>query len=244
MRSQACSFTRLLACALILIPVAAWSEASKPGFHNESEAGVVITGGNASSESLLFKELATQRWERDAIRFDGRYLRTSSRGLESAKNWLLGGRYERALSEALGIYAGQSLESDEFAGFLQRYNSDVGGQYAIVREEALRVLVEGGYRYVIENRRAGQVNQSLLRLFGEATRDWTRAFSTRASLEYLPNLTIESDYQLNLDLSASAAINEIFALKTGYTLKYRRIPVAPAVERSDTQFTTSIVAKF
>ncbi len=214
------------------------------GLSNESEAGVVLTGGNAKSQSLNFRQLSLYRWELDVLRFDGKLLRTSSSGTESAKNWLLGLRYERSLVDRFSGYAGQSIEGDVFAGFLQRYNSDIGAKYYFYKEEAFQFFSEGGYRHAIENRFTEQLSQSLLRLYLEADRAWTKTFSTRVGFEYLPNLTISSDYQLNLDLSANAAISEILALKVGYTVKYRKIPVAPATESSDTQFTTAVVAKF
>jgi putative salt-induced outer membrane protein YdiY len=83
-----------------------------------------------------------------------------------------------------------------------------------------------------------------LRLYVEANRDWNKACSSKLGIEYLPNFTISSDYQLNLNLSGTAAITEIFALKSAYEVKYRNVPVAPAVDQTDTQFTTAIVAKF
>lgn len=233
-----------LAVIIGLMPVLARSADTKLGFSNESEVGIVITGGNAKSQSLNLRQLNQHRWESDVLRFDGRFLRTSSDGNESAKNWLLGLRYERTLVDQLSGYLGQNVESDRFAGFVQRYNTDAGAKYYFLKEEIRYLFGESGYRHSIENRFTGQLTQSLLRFYVESGRNWTKTFSSRVGLEYLPNLTIASDYQLNLDLSSSAAINDIFALKVGYLTRYRRIPVAPATERYDTQFTTAVVAKF
>ncbi len=228
----------------LLLSTNAFAAETQIGLSNESEAGLVVTGGNAESESYSVRQLSRYQWEHDVLRFDGKFLSASSRGVESARNWLLGLRYERSLVESLSFFAGQSLESDVFAGFVQRYNTDAGAKYYFIKEEALTFFLEGGYRYAVENRFAGQLTQSLLRLFTEASRDWTKTFSTRVSIEYLPNLTIAGFVQLNTELSASAALSEIFALKTGYTLRYRKIPVAPATRTTDTQFTTALVAKF
>ncbi|HUP57664.1 MAG TPA: DUF481 domain-containing protein [Bdellovibrionota bacterium] len=217
---------------------------NKLGLTNESEAGVVIAGGNAESQSYSLRQTSQNRWENDAVRFDGRFLKSSSRGFESARNWLLGLRYERNLVDDLSGFAGLSVESDVFAGFLQRYNIDVGAKYYFLKEDAFSLFSEAGYRRMIENRFTGQLSQNALRFYTEGDRDWTKTFATKIGVEYLPNLTISSDYQLNLDLSASAAISDVFALKAGYLVKYRKIPAAPATKTTDTQFTTAIVAKF
>ncbi len=235
---------KLLLVFALFLAAPVYADETKPGFSNESEAGIVITAGNSESQSFSFRQLDFYRWDENTLRFDGKYLKTSSQGIESAKYWLLGLRYERGLVTHLSLFAGENIESDIFAGYLQRYNTDVGAKYYVIQEEAFYLFGEGGYRRAVENRFAGQVSQSLLRFYVEANRDWTKTFSTKAGFEYLPNLSISGDYQLNAGLSASAAINEIFALKTGYDLKFRKIPVAPASHNTDTQFTTAIVAKW
>src|SRR4051794_2777941 len=67
---------------------------STTGFHNESGAGVVIVGGNAHSASLNLSQLNTYSWEMNLIRFNAKYLRTESEGIDSARYWNLGLRYE------------------------------------------------------------------------------------------------------------------------------------------------------
>lgn len=220
------------------------ADAAATGFSNESELGVVIAAGNAKSQSYSIRQLNQQRWTSDALRFDGRFLKASADGVESARSWALGLRYERSISDQVSGYAGQNVESDRFAGYRQRYNTDLGGKYTFLQNDEMTVLSEAGYRRTIENREASQVNQNILRVYAEANRNWTKTFSSRLGVEYLPNLTISSDYQLNADLSISAAINEIFALKMGYLLKYRKIPAPPATESADSQFTSALVAKF
>ena len=63
----------------------------------------------------------------------GRYLRTNSNGVERARNWEAGLRYERALSEHFGVFVGQKAESDVFNGYIQRDSTDAGLKYTILK---------------------------------------------------------------------------------------------------------------
>jgi putative salt-induced outer membrane protein YdiY len=211
---------------------------------HESAAGVIVTGGNAPTESYNLKHASTWEWPVDLLKANASFLRTLNREQETARVWLLGLRYERGLSEFVSALVGQSVDSDRFAGIQQRYNTDLGAKYFLLKEDQFVWSAEAGYRYTLENRQAGQVAQNFVRAFTEAKRDWTPTFSTRVALEYLPNLTIDNDYQLNADLSANAAISEVFALSVAYGVRYRNVPVAPATLTTDTQFTTALVAKY
>ncbi len=214
------------------------------GFHNDSEAGVVITSGNAQSQSYDLKQSDAYGWNANLLKAYGKFLQNSAGSLQTAKYYVLGARYERTLSPDVSAFLGQNAESDRFSGYLQRYNSDAGGKYFFLKDEAITWSAEAGYRYTVENRTSGQYNQNYLRFYTEANRNWTKTFSTKLWVEYLPNLTVTNDFQLNSELSLSAALNDVFALKTAYLVKYRNILIAPAFDNTDTQFTTALVAKF
>jgi putative salt-induced outer membrane protein len=199
-----------------------------------------------NTQSLNFAQSNTYGWDEslNLVKFNGKYLDTSNNSVATARYWTAGLRYERSVSQSFSLFAGQAVESDIFSGYNQRYNSDLGGKYFIYKEDAFAWSVEAGYRYTIENRLLGQVHQNYLRAYTEATRDWTKTFSTKADVEYLPNLTVSTDYQINSEVAASAAINDSFAIKVGYVVRYRNLPPPPAIHTTDTQFTTALVSKF
>lgn len=220
-------------------------EAKALGLKNDSAAGIVVTSGNASTESLNFEQKNTYGWTtEDTLKFFGKYLFSSSNSVDTAQYWTLGLRYERGIIDRLSAYFGQAVESDLFSGYLQRYNSDVGGKYALISEDDLKWNAEAGYRYTIENRFAGQVDQNYLRFYTDVNKHWTKTASTQAAVEYLPNLTDTSDFQLNTDLAATAVLSEILSIKLDYLIKFRKEPPAPATKQTDSQFTTSLVASF
>jgi putative salt-induced outer membrane protein len=238
---------------LALLALASLSAAyadEDPGFHNESELGIVISAGNADSQSYNFGTKDRYNWDNNVVRLFGKYLHTSSNGADTAKYWDLGVRYERVLTQMFSVYVGEMAESDIFSGYTQRYNSDVGGKYFIYKEKNAETgvgfvwNVELGYRYTVENDFLAQKNYSSIRVYTEAVRDWNKTLSLKGDVEYLPDLTFSGDYQLNTELALNAALNEIFAVKLGYLVKYRSKPPATAVYETDTQFTTALVAKF
>jgi putative salt-induced outer membrane protein len=233
--------TALLASASLTFAV----ESKKVlGLSNESEAGAILLTGNANSQSYNLKQVNHYIWDANTFIFETRYLRSSAEDVETARSWALGGRFEREIESSFGLFLGQNLESDIFAGYLQRYNSDFGGQYAFIDNKHLKWNGEVGYRFTVENGRTVQAIQNYLRFYTLTKTDWTETFSTKFWLEFLPNLSSSYDFQLNSELSAYVSINKIFAIKTGYLFKMRKRPVFPATNFIDTQYTTALIAKF
>lgn len=215
------------------------------GFHNESEAGIVITSGNTRTQSLNFKQTDSYGWQSNVLTFKGNFLRTTTSGTENARYWTLGLRYDRVLSEHFNVYVGQAVESNLFAGYLQRYNTDLGGKYYFEKSEGFEWSAELGYRYTLENRLSGpNPRDHYVRGYTEAMRAWNQSVSTKLWVELLPNLTRSSDYQINTELSVSAALTEIFSVKSAYLVRFDHEPAPGALEKVDTLFTTSLVAKF
>jgi putative salt-induced outer membrane protein len=78
----------------------------------------------------------------------------------------------------------------------------------------------------------------------ELMRAWTKTFSTKYWVEFLPNLSDSAGYRLNTELSGNAALSEIFSIKLGYLIRYNNTPPAGAAKQTDSTFTTALVAKF
>ena len=212
---------------------------------NESELGILLAKGNSDSQSYSAKEVLSERWDNNSLKFDGRYLQTKTSGIENARFWLTGLRYDRELSTRLATFLGEILESNKFAGYNQKYNSDIGFKYALTKEEKFLWNVELGYRYTVENQLSGtSAKLHYIRSYIEAEKKWAEGVTTKLWFEYLPNFTTGSDYQMNSEFSVSAALNNVFSLKSGYLLRYDNLPNPGAVAKTDTLLTTALVAKF
>lgn len=231
----------VLAVALCCASV---SQADEFNLKNESEAGIVVTSGNSKSQSYNLKQTSTGEWEKNTLKLTAGYLKTTSGDTTSALQWNLGLRYERAFSEMVSGFAAQSVESDLFAGKLQRYNTDVGAKYAISKSEEFTWFAELGYRYAQENLTTGaNSSQNYARVYTEATRNFSKTVALKYWIEFLPNFTVSQDWQLNTELSLSAALSTVFSVKSAYLLKVDQLPPT-GKEKADSTFTTALVAKF
>lgn len=238
---------RKMNSTLLFFSLAAiFSQAVHSATTNESELGILLAKGNTNSESYSAQEILTYNWvEKNTLKFKGRYLQAKNSGIETVRYWLAGLRYDLAVSHRVSVFAGESLESDKYAGYNQKYNTDVGAKYALLKEPKFLWDAELGYRYTKENQLTGQQNNlNYVRAYTEATKLWSEGVSTKLWFEYLPNLTIGSDYQMNSELSVIAALNNVFSLKTGYLLRYDHLPNPGAHTKTDTLLTTALVAKF
>ena len=131
----------LLAGAVILTtghfssPVRAETAPPDQVLKNESEAGIVINKGNADSQSYNLKQTSSYDFSENQFKLTGHFLETKAGDTTSAHNWDVGLRYERYLFSGISGYLGQNVEADTFAGYTQRYNSDVGAKYSIWKTE-------------------------------------------------------------------------------------------------------------
>ena len=235
-------FSALLLLSLCALP--AFAEKPEEGFHNESEAGVVIASGNTRSQTYNLKQSNSYLWSENSLKFNGKLLESTAKGVESVRYWSLGLRYERQLSESFSWFLAQAVESDIFAGFDPRYVSDVGVKYLILKTEELSWLGEAGYRYTNENRGNNvTVGQHYARLYSEVTKEWSKSASSKLWLELLPNFSSTDAYQINGEVSVSALLTSIFSIKSAFLVKYNNGPAPGVTEKTDSLFTTSLVAK-
>ena len=213
-------------------------------YKNESSAGVVVTSGNAQTSSISLKQKSEYDWNGNVLKAFGDFLTASNKGVESAYNWDLGLRYERELSDRFSVFLGERVDSDKYQNLLQRYSTDIGGKYSFIKDETWNWLSEAGYRFSRENYPYGFKNFNFLRFYNELERHFSKTVSAKWWIEYLPNITLWQAYQLNTELSLSAVLTDIFSIKSGYLIRYYNAPPTGTVYKTDTAFTTAIVAKF
>ncbi len=237
-------FVFVLFLGLASLAVAADPAPPVDGWKNESQAGVVLTSGNTDTTTETVGEIASYQFGANVVKFTGSYLYQKSAGIVSGKSWSLGLRYERILNEKLSIFLGETVEGNRFIGLNQRYSTDIGAKYSLVKEDAFTWFAEGGYRYTKENLILVSRGLHYARVYTELEKKFSPTVSMKYWIEYLPNFTVSQDWQLNTELSLSAAISSIFSVKSAYLLKYDNQINAPGLVKTDKTFTTSLVAKF
>lgn len=212
---------------------------------NESEVGITVAKGNTDTQNYNIKQGNKLTMGKSLYALTGRFLNGFSQGTENAR-YLSGNlRYERSLDNRVSVFIAQGLESDKYAGYYLRYLTDAGLKYHFYKQEPFIWFIEAGYRYTDEKRMNGQHDyQNSLRGYTELEKYWSEGVSTKYTLEYVPQLSESKDYLINTELSVSAALTEIFSIKSGYLLRYDNFPVPGIGTKTDTLLTTALVAKF
>jgi putative salt-induced outer membrane protein YdiY len=227
-------------------------------FSDESELGVAIVGGNSSTETYNAKQTNVYEWDRNVAKGNFRYLNTKVGGTDTARSWDGSLRYEREFSDVINGFTSYGLESDVFAGYVQRNNFDLGVKYFFSKSEETKWFAEAGYRNIATHYPASQPDSTSnsLRVYSEVTQALNKTSAFKFWAEYIPTLSsnltgnpgyqASQDYQGNAEASVTSLLNDIFSLKAAYLFKYKNYlpPTSPATKYLDTLFTTSLVAKF
>ncbi len=218
----------------------------KAPLSNESEAAVVKVGGNTESESYSAKEKTTYTKDADVWVSTGRYLQSKASGSEIAKSWEAALRYEKVFSDQWSVFIQQGAESNIYAGYLQRDNTDVGGKYTFIKSDSENALLEAGLRSTrtLSSQGADPKRENFGRLYTEYSRQINPSLSAKAWVEYLPNFSDQEGYFLNYEPSVTVLMSQVFSLKVAYLVKIHNKVLLASERKDDTAFTTSLVAKF
>ncbi len=234
----------LILSLILATATLSFSARAEEGWKNESQAGVVLVTGNTETTTLSLAQATLNEFEKNVLKISGNYLYQKSGDVLSAKSWSIGLRYDRNLNDLHSIFLGQSVEGDRFKGIDQRYNTDFGTKYVFTKDDTLTWLGEAGYRYTKENAITASRSLHYARAYSEIEKKWNPTVSTKYWLEALPNFTDSTDWQANTELSLSAAISNLFSVKSAYLLKFDHQVNAPGLKSADKILTTALVAKF
>lgn len=220
---------------------------------HESSVGIVSTSGNTEMETYNAKTKTTYingDWD---YALGGHYTlgeqvdQETEEKIESARNWDVNARAGRKIYGNLSAFVAHKVEGDEFAGYVERNNSDVGLTYTFYRSEKTYLFTDLGYRRQVTTPVSGQTYESNKgRIYAETSNKLNENFSYKFWVEYLPDFAADSENgnQLNFEPSIAATLTDIFSLQVAYKGMYNSAPVGDATEYYDSIFTTSLLAKF
>lgn len=213
-------------------------------FSNESELGIVVTGGNTELQVYNGKVKNQYVLDKNTFTLGGHYMYGTSFDVENSRNWDINGKVNHDFSKKIGLFVGFIYEGDEFAGIDNRLNADFGGSYNILKSDKGYLKGELGYRYRREVPISGKtLTQSQGRLYLEGKRTPTKDISFGLWVEHLPNFTTPSDWQINFEPSFQYNFHSNLALKWGYLGRYDNLPVL-GNKKFDFTYITSLIAKF
>jgi putative salt-induced outer membrane protein len=232
----------LLASLTLLFSANAFADLKSSG-----ELAVVLSGGNSDLETYAFKSDNTYKWdETQSISLKASYTSGEQNNVVSTEKWDITFRYDKSITDKMGVYVGETVESNRFAGFKKRFNTDLGGKYSYIKNEKRDVSMEFGFRYMVEqnlNANVADINDAMGRVFIAANRKHSDTLTRKFWVEYLPNFSNSTDYQINFEFAIEAAMSNLFSLKTAFLWNYDNQPVAGNLMH-DYTFTTGLLASF
>lgn len=219
-------------------------ESTPKRWAHESEASVVLVGGNSETETYNAKQKTSYTIDPHKFTLSGYYLLGKSNDQTSAENWSAGLRYDYAFNPSLGVYVGETVSGDRFRSISQQYDSDAGLKYTFWKaSDKDFAAAELGYRYtVIEYAYASSDDTHYARAYLEGSKSISDSALAKAWVEYLPNLEETSKYLINFEPSLLFSLNTYFSVKTGVLGRYDSMP--SGTEKFDYTYTLALIAKY
>jgi putative salt-induced outer membrane protein YdiY len=231
---------------ILIFPVTVWG---LDDFTHESEFSSIRSRGNTPYETYLTKvsnKLVIDKMH--DVTFGGHYSYGSigDNEVEIARNWDINAKYLSAISVKTYAFLGAVVEGNEFAGFSERNNIDLGFRTTFIENDDITLSTEYGYRQTVEVPTDGSKTNKdqKVRLYGKIDEKLTQSASYAFWVEYIPNFTRPEDYMINFEPSLRVAINNIFSLKVAYKGMYDNMPAIASRKYYDENYTTSLLAKF
>jgi len=255
-----------------ILPLSAMAQDAAPekkmGLQHTSALGYVVTGGNSSAETTNFTQETKYVWDAEQLAWTGNYLGTKSKNQGSddqnitAENWQTALRYDRTVSDRLGVYSQVGIFGDRFQGVKERKFADLGLSYLTTKTETFTWENELGYQYMRELYLvAPSANATIhpefhfVRLYTKM--DYTHSKTLKLGLwvEYLfpfadqrqpADITQEKadDYRVNFEPYLISTLSDMFSLKVSYLGRYRNAPVVDGNAYLDSTFSTTLIATY
>jgi len=253
-------------CLLLLVlgPVAAEAQEREKGWTDVAELTMVVTGGNATSSTLGFKNTADFVWPNATFQLSAGGVRARSGTVTriatgtpdnfrisettvsktTAESYFLKSRLDRNLSDASFVFAGAGWDRNTFAGVDNRYGFVAGAGRSWFAEDSRRLKTDLGLTYtnqddVVEN---PDVEDSFMGIRGsyDYFRKLTESTDFASILVADQNLNETSDLRADWINSIAVAMSERLAIKTSLQLLYDKAPALVAVPLGDGEVLTPL----
>jgi hypothetical protein len=217
------------------------------GFYDTADLSIVITGGNSSSTSFGFRNLAEYYWPTSSLRFDVGGLRTDSRAREdriavgtgegdftivdaerqkTAENYFANLRFDQELSERWYAFAIAGWNRNTFAGFDNRWQGALGLGWFAVNTDRTKLRLDLAGTYTSEDPIVGSTNEFAGLRFGY---DYVQHLSEKSN--FYSTLILDENLKNTDDLRADwynaieVSITDLIFLKTSFRILWRNDPL-------------------
>ncbi len=246
---------------LIVLCLVVLSTSAMATFKTDAGLSMIRTGGNTEVETYDAKIKSVKGWEKNSLTLGGHYtLGTSvekdsakasyNERVESARNWDGYARVDHLLSDKWDVFAQVQIEGNEFAGYKQRNNYDLGVKRVFIKDDKVNFFGEASARHTTEMTTARDedgddvFDYMKAVLYTEYNRKVSKTLSYKFWLQYVPNFTESEDYQINFEPSFNVTLTDTFSMSMAYTGRFDNERNEGIEHRLDWTHTTSLIAKF
>jgi len=234
------------------------AQESELGWKDKAELTLVLTAGNATSNTLGFKNTADYKWTNGSFQLaaggvraragtttriatgtlDNFSVKKSTETKTTAENYFLKGRVDRNVFDHSFVFGGAGWDRNTFAGVENRYTAVAGAGHAFFDEEARRFKGDLGVTYtkqedVEENT---DVSDSFMGL--RASVDYFRKLTETTDFASVlvadQNLKETDDLRADWVNSVTVAMSDELAVKLTYQLLFDNHPALVSVPLQNT----------
>ena len=224
-----------------------WAEDTPKAWAHESEAQVVIVGGNSETETYSAKQETKYRFTENELTLKAQYLYGKIEEIKGAENWSFSLRYDRYLSDRFSLFVAHGWSGDQFAGYDHRHDTDIGAKFYWIKNDDKNYLFsELGYRYgFIDYAYSDDTDSAhIIRFYSEAAHTVTESLFAKLWIEALPDVKESENFVFKFEPSLNFTVSKYFTFKAAYQGTYDGLPAVDGLKKYDHQTTLALVAKY
>ena len=213
----------------------------KSKWNGEAELGLVNTTGNTETESFVLKAKVINTRDKWKHTVRGEALRKADNEVVNAERYFLSGKSQYTFRDRSYLFGLVNYDDDRFNGFDYQLLGVLGYGRVVWETETVELDLEvgaGGRHSVLDT---GQTNdEAVFRAAG----DFEWKISKNATFIQELSADYGSDATITRSLTAlTAKINSYLSSRIAYQLRHTS-KVPPGIEKTDTELTFTLVAKY
>ena len=215
--------------------------AKKSKWNGEAELGLVNTTGNTETESFVLKARVINTRDKWKNTVRGEALRKADDNVVSAERYFLSGKSQYTFRDRSYLFGLVTYDDDRFNGFDYQLLGVLGYGRTVWERETVKLDLEVGAGGRHSELDTGETNdEAVFRAAG----DFEWKISKTATFIQELSADVGSDATISRSLTAlTAKINSFLSSRIAYQLKHTS-EVPPGIEKTDTELTFTLVAKY
>ena len=215
--------------------------AKKSKWNGEAELGLVNTTGNTETESFVLKARVINTRDKWKHTVRGEALRKADDNVVSAERYFLSGKSQYTFRDRSYLFGLVTYDDDRFNGFDYQLLGVLGYGRTVWERETVKLDLEVGAGGRHSELDTGETNdEAVFRAAG----DFEWKISKTATFIQELSADVGSDATISRSLTAlTAKINSFLSSRIAYQLKHTS-EVPPGIEKTDTELTFTLVAKY